>query len=60
MELTRAVLFVDLDNDGDQDLALAQGWYWMLMENNGAGIFTKRTETKAPSNLHSLAAADYD
>ncbi|NRB44973.1 MAG: VCBS repeat-containing protein [Verrucomicrobiales bacterium] len=60
MELTRAVLFVDLDNDGDQDLALAQGWYWMLMENNGTGIFTKRTETKAPSNLHSLAAADYD
>ena len=60
MELTRAVLFVDLDNDGDQDLALAQGWYWMLMENNGAGIFTKRTETKAPSNLHSLAAVDYD
>ena len=60
MELTRAVLFVDLDNDGDQDLALAQGWYWMLMENDGKGIFTKRIETKAPSNLHSLAAADYD
>ena len=60
MEVTRAALFVDLDNDGDQDLALAQGWYWMLMENDGSGKFAKRGETRAPSNLHSIAAADYD
>ena len=60
MEVTRAALFVDLDNDGDQDLAMAQGWYWVLMENDGKGVFTKRAETRAPSNLHSLAAADVD
>jgi hypothetical protein len=60
IELTRAALFVDLDDDGDQDLALAQGWYWMLMENDGAGKFAKRLEQPAEGQLHSLAAADYD
>lgn len=60
MEVTRAALFIDLDNDGDQDLAMAQGWYWVLMENLGKAVFVKRFETRAPSNLHSLAAADYD
>ncbi|HUF63080.1 MAG TPA: VCBS repeat-containing protein [Verrucomicrobiales bacterium] len=60
IELTRAALFVDLDNDGDQDLALAQGWYWMLMENDGSGRFTKRHEQPAGGQLHSLTAADYD
>ncbi|HWB03495.1 MAG TPA: VCBS repeat-containing protein [Verrucomicrobiales bacterium] len=60
MEVTRAALFVDLDNDGDQDLALAQGWYFMLMENDGHGRFTKKQETRAEANLHSLAAADAD
>jgi hypothetical protein len=60
MEVTRAALFVDLDNDGDQDLALAQGWYYMLMENDGKGHFTKRDEVRAEANLHSLAAADAD
>ncbi|MFT4637310.1 MAG: hypothetical protein ACI8T1_000619 [Verrucomicrobiales bacterium] len=60
MELTRAALFIDLDNDGDQDLALAQGWYLMLMENDGTARFTKRVEQRAEGQLHSLAAADYD
>ncbi len=60
MEVTRAALFVDLDNDGDQDLALAQGWYYMLMENDGKAHFTKRAEVRAEANLHSLAAADAD
>ncbi len=60
MELTRAALFVDLDNDGDQDLALAQGWYLMLMENDGKAKFSKRLERRAEGQLHSLAAADYD
>ena len=60
MEVTRAALFVDLDNDGDQDLALAQGWYYMLMENDGKARFTKKAEVRAEANLHSLAAADAD
>ena len=60
MELTRAALFIDLDNDGDQDLALAQGWYLVLMENDGTAQFTKRLEQRAEGQLHSLAAADAD
>ena len=60
MELTRAALFADFDNDGDQDLALTQGWWWMLMENDGSGRFTKRMEERGRSWLYSLAAADYD
>lgn len=60
MELTRAALFVDLDNDGDQDLALAQGWYLMLMENDGKAHFTKRLEQRSEAQLFSLAAADFD
>jgi hypothetical protein len=60
MEVTRAALLVDLDNDGDQDLALAQGWYYMLMENDGKAHFTKKAEVRAEANLHSLAAADAD
>jgi len=60
MEVTRAALFVDLDNDGDQDLALAQGWYYLLMENDGKARFTRKAEVRAEANLHSLAAADAD
>ncbi|MGJ8698157.1 MAG: FG-GAP repeat domain-containing protein [Verrucomicrobiaceae bacterium] len=60
MEVTRGALFVDLDNDGDQDLAMAQAWYFVLMENDGTGKFTKKAEVKSEGNLHSLAAADYD
>ncbi|MGK0187861.1 MAG: hypothetical protein ACI9R3_003652 [Verrucomicrobiales bacterium] len=60
MELTRAALFIDLDNDGDQDLAMTQGWYWVLMENDGNAKFTKRSETSGSAWYYSLAAADYD
>lgn len=60
MELTRAALFVDLDNDGDQDLAMTQGWYWVLMENDGKASFTKRAETRGAAWYYSIAAADYD
>ena len=60
LELSRAALFVDLDNDGDQDLVIAQGWFYVVLENDGAGKFTKRVEERAEADLHSLSAADYD
>ncbi|MGK0185439.1 MAG: hypothetical protein ACI9R3_001217 [Verrucomicrobiales bacterium] len=60
MELTRSALFVDLDNDGDQDLVLAQDSYYMLMENVGNARFTKRLETRVEAKLRSVSAADMD
>jgi hypothetical protein len=60
MEMCRSALLVDLDNDGDQDLVMAQGWYLMIMFNDGQGHFRKVLEERAQANLYSTAAADFD
>ena len=60
MEVCRAALFVDLDNDGDQDLVMAQGWYLMIMTNDGNGKFEVALQRASDANLYSIAAADYD
>lgn len=60
MEVCRSALFVDLDNDGDQDLVMAQGWHLMIMENDGSGRFRVTMEERSSANLYSTAAADYD
>ena len=60
MELTRSALFVDLDNDGDQDLVLAQDSYYMLLENDGSARFTKRLEKRTEAKLRSASAVDVD
>lgn len=54
-------LFVDLDNDGDQDLVAGVQEGLMIMENNGAGVFSKRVAQLLPSAVpYSITAADYD
>ena len=60
MEVCRAALFVDLDNDGDQDLVMAQGWYLMIMTNDGNGKFQVAMQQASAANLYSISAADYD
>ena len=60
LEPTHSALFVDLDNDGDQDLALATGRYLMLLQNNGSGKFSIGQMISTPSVLRSLAAVDFD
>ena len=60
MEMCRSAVLVDLDNDGDQDLVMAQGWYLMIMANDGSGRFRVVLQEKSEANLHSTAAADYD
>ena len=62
LDNTRGVLLIDLDNDGDQDLAMAIGSSVLLAFNNGAGVFDKREVLRYPDqpDIFSLAAADSD
>lgn len=61
LDTSHAALFVDLDNDGDQDLVVGVGDFLVFMENDGTGKFAVRK--RIPTNFStpmSLAAADYD
>jgi FG-GAP-like repeat len=60
MELTHAALFVDLDNDGDQDLVLTQAIQLLIMENTGSLKFETRYHGSLAANYFSVCAADYD
>ncbi|MDX1382036.1 MAG: VCBS repeat-containing protein [Thermoanaerobaculia bacterium] len=61
LEPTRAGLFVDLDNDGDQDLVLSHRPAILVLENDGTGVFEQiRFASGAVPDSHSLSAADYD
>ena len=58
----RGALFVDLDNDGDQDMALALGPNVLVVYNNGSGHFEQPVvlEGSGRNNVFSLCAADPD
>ncbi len=61
METTMSALFVDLDNDGDQDLITGTTPKVLLMENDGTGRFTGRKVLQGPpGSPMSIAATDYD
>ncbi len=59
METTTSALFIDIDNDGDQDLVGATTPL-MVLENDGIGRFEGRMLLPGPGIPTSLAAADYD
>ena len=61
LDQTSAALFVDLDNDGDQDLAIATTGGVLLMDNDGSARY-RRVATLTPqlTDVQSLTAADYD
>ena len=61
LDHTSAALFLDIDNDGDQDLALATPAGISLLENEGALSFAARGVLRTNSaDCHALAAADYN
>ena len=61
LETSRGALFVDLDNDGDQDLVVAVSEGLMVQENDGWGRFTVRSAEVLPFAVpYSIVAADYD
>ncbi len=55
-----AALLVDLDNDGDRDLVVAQEFAIVFMSNDGAGRFQVEDFIEREAQTYSLAAADYD
>jgi hypothetical protein len=60
---TTSSLFVDIDNDADQDLVLATIGVAVVMENDGSGKFRTQTvlETQySGSGFQSIVAGDYD
>ncbi len=59
MDTTTSALFVDLDNDGDQDLVAGSSPV-MVLENDGRGRFEGRMLLPGPAVPTSLAAADVD
>lgn len=61
LDHTGSALFVDLDNDNDQDLVLGTQAGLLLMENDSQGHFRHlRTLPPKDVDLQSLSAVDYD
>ncbi len=60
LEASRSALFVDLDNDGDQDLVVATVALILVMENDGHARFSLHGGIPGMSDPHSLSAADYE
>lgn len=60
IEDSRGALLIDLDNDGDQDLAVAVIGGVVLAENDGQRRFIMRTVLPTSDATMSLASVDYD
>ena len=60
LDNSTGALLVDLDNDGDADLAVATQRAFLVMENDGAGRFSLRTRLSNVGHGYSPTAADYD
>ena len=60
LDSTRGALFVDIDNDSDQDLIVSLSTRVVLHKNLGDGTFQVATEFQTESRLFSLNAIDYD
>jgi hypothetical protein len=59
LDASRGALFVDLDNDGDQDLVVDVDPRLLVLENTGGARFVERARLEVSSTT-SISAADYD
>lgn len=57
---SRGCLLVDLDNDGDQDLAITIPHATLIYANDGKGNFSLSQRIDFASGGYSLTSADYD
>ena len=55
-----SALFLDLDNDGDQDLVLGADTSLFFHANDGSGKFEPKRQFPYPTMPDSMAAADFD
>ena len=60
LESTTCAKFIDLDNDGDQDLVATTIAGILFASNNGKGVFKIRNAYTGMPEAHSVCAADYD
>ncbi|MFK7909656.1 MAG: FG-GAP repeat domain-containing protein [Akkermansiaceae bacterium] len=62
LDRTRSALFIDFDNDGDQDLAIVTRPGVFIFENRLAteGRFVPRAKLAPHQEIFSLSSADYD
>jgi hypothetical protein len=60
LDISRCALFVDLDNDGDQDFLLTHRSSLSVFENKGGGAFSKIATQNTQSSTSAVSAADYD
>jgi hypothetical protein len=60
LDHSSSALFVDFDNDGDQDLALATAIGLAILENSGSGKFSLKARIPSARRGMSMAASDFD
>jgi|ETNmetMinimDraft_26_1059896.scaffolds.fasta_scaffold13578_1 hypothetical protein len=60
LEDSRSALLLDLDNDGDQDLAVAIFGHIVVAANEDNRHFKVRTVVRTAEDLNAVSAVDYD
>lgn len=60
LDASLSALFVDIDNDGDQDLVVGTDEVLAILSNDGRGNFQVERRLVVGGNARSLAASDFD